>query len=94
MADEPHYYAKEAHFFDIDERLARGARFYAERFRAGRGLIKGDMTPNYAILPLKRIGMVRDLMPDVRLVYLRRQIRTCVFCGAEAVLATGSVRWR
>jgi hypothetical protein len=70
--DEPDFYAKEAHFFNLDERYEQGIEFYTKRFRKAEGRLKGDMTPNYASLPLERIRAVHELMPDVRLMYLLR----------------------
>ncbi len=72
LAGEPAYFSKESHFFDVEERFARGVSFYAQRFAPGRVKVKGDMTPNYALLAPDRIATVRKLMPDVRLIFLMR----------------------
>lgn len=43
---EPHYYAKEVHFFSVDARFARGPAFYADRFRHCREKVWAmDATP-------------------------------------------------
>ena len=46
--------------------------WYLDHFRAGRGVVKGEASPSYAILPPERIGLVRELLPDAKLVFLMR----------------------
>jgi len=59
--DEPNYFAKEAHFFDKDDRFAEGVEFYARRFQ--RCIDRGntdfimDATPDYLTYP-ERISEV------------------------------------
>jgi Sulfotransferase domain len=45
--DEPDYYSKEVHFFDVEHRYQQGLHFYAQRFPNGEGM---DATPD--TLPL------------------------------------------
>lgn len=89
---EPAYYAKESHFFSDDERFARGLDFYARRFAPGRGRIKGDMTPNYAVIPMERIRAVRDAMPDARLIYMLRNPIERAWSRAMMVLGQQQAR--
>ena len=62
--------AKELHYFDWN--FHRSLRFYSGHFRAGAGRVTGEITPGYSILPPTRIALIRDLMPDLRLLFLVR----------------------
>ena len=46
--------------------------WYLDHFRAPRGTLKGEASPSYAILPPERIRLVRELLPDVKLIFLMR----------------------
>jgi Sulfotransferase domain len=46
--------------------------WYLDHFRAARGVVKGEASPSYAILPPERIRLVRELLPDVKLIFLMR----------------------
>jgi len=46
--------------------------WYLSHFCAGSGRVKGEASPSYAILPVERIRLIRQVMPDVRLIYLMR----------------------
>lgn len=61
---------KELHFWD--RRYHRSLHYYAAKFRGGRGLVKGEITPAYSILPPERIAFIRRLLPELRLVLLLR----------------------
>ncbi len=62
--------AKELHYFDWS--FHRSLRFYAGQFRDGADRVKGEITPGYSILSRTRIALIRDLMPDLRLLFLMR----------------------
>jgi hypothetical protein len=54
--NEPPWYGKEVHFFDIQERFEHGKEFYARRFdHCGSSDLVIDATPNYATFAT-RIG--------------------------------------
>mmetsp|Transcript_26382 Transcript_26382/g.55096 ORF Transcript_26382/g.55096 Transcript_26382/m.55096 type:complete len:395 (-) Transcript_26382:101-1285(-) len=59
--EEPEYFAKEAHFFDKDDRFAQGVEFYARRFQrcidSGNTEFIMDATPDYLTYP-ERISEV------------------------------------
>jgi hypothetical protein len=61
---------KEVHYFDWY--FIAGLRQYAELFQPAGQRLKGEITPSYGVLPLRRIAFVRAIMPDVRLVLLLR----------------------
>lgn len=46
--------------------------WYLDHFTGGVGRIKGEASPSYASLPLERIKLIRQLLPDVKLIYLMR----------------------
>ena len=46
--------------------------WYLDHFRAGRGVLKGEASPSYAILPPERIRLVGELLPGAKLVFLMR----------------------
>lgn len=62
--------AKELHYFDWD--FHQSLRSYAEHFRDGADRVKGEITPGYSILSSIRIALIKDLMPDLRLLFLVR----------------------
>jgi hypothetical protein len=49
-----------------------GLDWYLDQFADAAGRLKGEASPSYAALPDDRVRLVRDLMPDVKLVYLMR----------------------
>jgi hypothetical protein len=61
---------KELHYFD--EGFHKSLISYASAFREGRRRIKGEITPDYSVLPDARIRFVRAVMPRLRLVFLLR----------------------
>ncbi|MDH4232796.1 MAG: sulfotransferase domain-containing protein, partial [Nitrospirota bacterium] len=61
---------KEIHYFNRD--FHRGLRFYSEKFEAGGGRVKGEITPEYYRLPLERIKFISAIMPKVKLLILLR----------------------
>src|SRR4051794_30915368 len=46
--------------------------WYLDYFRTAKGVVKGEASPSYAALPPERIRLVRELLPDVKLVFLMR----------------------
>ncbi len=61
---------KELHYFC--HRYHRSLRSYARRFAPGSGRVVGEITPNYAILPVEKIRSIGRLMPDLRLLFIVR----------------------
>ena len=62
---------KEVKYFSS---LARWLDFnwYCDHFRPAEGRRAGEASPSYASLPLADIRLVRQLLPDVKLVFLMR----------------------
>ncbi|MDY7079448.1 MAG: sulfotransferase [Chloroflexota bacterium] len=61
---------KELHYFDWD--FLESLRSYSARFEPGRQKVKGEITPGYGILSLRRIRLIRAIMPDVKLIFFMR----------------------
>ena len=61
---------KELHYFTVA--LHRGMRWYSSRFEDAGARIPGEITPGYIALNQRRIALVRDLMPDCRLILIMR----------------------
>jgi len=72
---------KEAHYFD--RRFHRTVWYYSRRFRAGQGLVKGEITPTYATLSVERIRYIQKLLPNLRVVYLIRHPVSRAWSQAE-----------
>ncbi|HEU0102695.1 MAG TPA: sulfotransferase domain-containing protein [Mycobacteriales bacterium] len=68
---------KEIHFFDRDDRWARGAAWYAPHFAGAtpQHAVVGEATPAYTRFPLYRDVPARaaSLLPDAKLVYVLRE---------------------
>jgi len=52
--------------------LLPNLEWYASHFDPREGQISGEASPTYAILPLDRIRAIRELMPQVKLIFLMR----------------------
>jgi Sulfotransferase domain len=61
---------KEIHYFDRN--WFQPLSWYSRRFAEGIGRVKGEITPTYCSLPLRRIRAIRSLIPAVRLLVLLR----------------------
>lgn len=62
---------KEVHFWDRE--YGRGLDWYRALFAgAPAGVLQGDLTPSYAILPPERIAEAAALTPRARLIYVLR----------------------
>ena len=46
--------------------------WYARQFRPAGGRLAGEASPSYALLPVRTIRLIRDLLPDLKLIYLMR----------------------
>jgi hypothetical protein len=46
--------------------------WYLGHFQDGVDRVKGEVSPSYALLPVRRIRLLRALLPDVKLVFLMR----------------------
>ena len=56
--------------FDLNEEWAW--RWYSMVFRPGRGRTRGDITPAYMLLSRERIRLIRQRMPNVKLIFVIR----------------------
>ena len=64
---------KELHFFDRENPHDPAAvEAYAAGFADLDGVVHGEITPSYALLPSDRIAIARDRFPDVRLLFVLR----------------------
>lgn len=61
---------KEVHYFDGN--YWRGEDWYFFQFRGRDGVVPGEITPSYSILPVERIREVCALNPAMRLVLIVR----------------------
>lgn len=61
---------KEVQFFT--QRFGEDLSNYSRYFEAGRGKIKGDVTPAYGTLPVERIREVYEVLPEAKLILLLR----------------------
>lgn len=46
---------------------------YLQQFEAGRGLVCGEASPSYAVLPRGRIELIRLLNPGMKVIYMLRE---------------------
>ena len=77
---------KEIRYFSI--KFHESLRFsYARNFKAGGRKKKGEITPEYSILPLERIRFIRQILPDVRLIFIMRNPVDRVWSAARRVLS-------
>lgn len=61
---------KEIHFFD--NKFYKGKEWYSYFFKNGEDKIKGEITPGYSILSVKRIRAIKTLIPQVKLIIILR----------------------
>jgi hypothetical protein len=61
---------KELHYFDSF--FYRSLKSYSLNFESGGLNVKGEITPEYSIIPLRRIRFVRSIMPDLKLIFFMR----------------------
>lgn len=63
---------KEVHFWD--KKMTQGIEWYRSIFsgREFHGKMRGEITPAYSMLPIKKIRECRAHFPDLRLIYLLR----------------------
>jgi len=64
---------KELNYFDRDF-TRKSLKFYANNFKNGFNKVKGEITPGYTYLSLDRIRFIREVLPDVRLIFLVRNL--------------------
>jgi hypothetical protein len=68
---------EEVHFFDSD-RWFGNVQWYSDHYPPSDkikwpdNILLGDITPDYAILPLKRIEFVKKIMPEAEIFYTLR----------------------
>lgn len=64
---------KEVHFWDWNRR--KGLKWYSQQFpKRANSVLCGEITPCYAILDEAQISEVRSLFPDVKLIFMARDI--------------------
>ena len=61
---------KELHYFDSF--FYRSLKSYSLNFEPGGLNVKGEITPEYSIISLKRIRFIRLVMPDLKLIFFMR----------------------
>lgn len=77
---------KELRYFSI--KFYESLRFsYARNFKAGGQKKKGEITPEYSILPIERIRFIHRILPDVRLIFIMRNPVDRVWSAARRVLS-------
>jgi hypothetical protein len=59
------YFSSWFKWFDLD--------WYLEHFTLAPGKSKGEASPTYAILPTQKIQLIRNLFPEIKLIYLMRE---------------------
>src|SRR5262249_47817455 len=47
--------------------------WYLDHFLPAAGRLKGEASPSYAILPVERILLIRELFPKLKLIFLMRE---------------------
>lgn len=63
----PHY---DIHYFDIN--INKPFAWYCSHFK-DKGLKRtGESTPAYATLPKEKLHLIRDLLPDLKIIYILR----------------------
>jgi hypothetical protein len=62
---------KELRYFSFFRKF-RGLAWYLSQFQEAGSRLKGEATPNYALLPTTTIRLIHDLRPDLKLIYLMR----------------------
>jgi len=53
--------------------MSKGWEWYADMFRPGLGLVRGEATPNYCLMPAVNVQLVRAAMPNLKLIYIIRE---------------------
>lgn len=62
---------KEVHFWD--HHYNKGIGWYKKLYRNRKNkLVQGDITPAYAILPIKKIQQCYELNPNIKIIYILR----------------------
>jgi hypothetical protein len=72
LALHPEVYIPKKEIKYFNKKFHKSLASYAARFEAGRDKVKGEITPEYAILPQGRIRFIRHVLPDLRLIYVIR----------------------
>jgi hypothetical protein len=61
---------KELHYFDSF--FYRSLKSYSLNFESGGLNVKGEITPDYSAIHLKRIRFIRSTMPDLKIIFFMR----------------------
>lgn len=61
---------KESQHFSQD--FYRNLELYSTNYVAGRGQVRGEICPSYAVLSDERIAFIARHMPDLKLIYIMR----------------------
>jgi hypothetical protein len=62
--------AKELHYLSWN--FHRSMKYYSGWFDGCEGKVKGEFTVDYGGIPVRRIKFIRDVMPDLKLIYMMR----------------------
>src|SRR5262245_27736386 len=52
---------------------SKGWEWYADMFRHGLGLKRGEGTCNYCLMPAAKVQLIHSVMPRLKLIYLARE---------------------
>ncbi|CAN5629224.1 hypothetical protein BH23BAC1_BH23BAC1_42230 [soil metagenome] len=56
----------------FDTRLCNSIKWYSDLYKNNNGKIKGEKSPGYYFMPVERIKMVKQLMPDLKVILILR----------------------
>ena len=86
--------SKEVHFWDYEPNYLRGFSWYLDRFPPPpNGVINGEITPAYAILPPARIAELHARLPALRLIYMLRNPIERAWSSALMALSRAEMRF-
>ncbi len=71
-------------YFDIDNKAHW--RWYGAQFVAGKGLLKGDITPDYSTLSDSRVQSIKGLLPNLKIIYMLRNPVERAWSGVRRTL--------
>ncbi len=61
---------KEVHFFN--QNYLNGVEWYSNHFMFSGSKVRGEITPAYALLGLNELNFIKEIMPDVKIIFLLR----------------------
>jgi hypothetical protein len=75
---------KELHFFNFH--FYNSLAGYASQFEKGKGKVRGEITPAYAILSKQKIAFIKKVMPSTKLILILRNPIDRAWSRARMVL--------